>query len=305
MKYNSDEKPVGTGLGAASAGVAYSAAVVGYLAFSLVFSLIVIATGMTSSSDVYKYLSYLVAPLAVIVTQPICAKRRNTGFACLFPVKTKLKYYLNAPLLAFGLLFSVGFINTGFKELLELIGYESNLNSLPGTGGGMIVLSLFVIAVLPAVCEESLFRGVLLNNMEREAGSINTVLLVGFAFSLFHANILQTVYQFICGCSLALLAIRSRSILPSVLVHFINNAVIIIMNACGMDVNGNIFDMVPLWAAILVVVLSALSFIAAAFLLIFDKTPTYKPQKGGVKNFFIYGSVGICALVIMFIANLF
>ncbi|MCD7728521.1 MAG: CPBP family intramembrane metalloprotease [Clostridia bacterium] len=298
-------KTVKAGLGSSSAGVAYSAAVVGYLVFSLIVSIIVLACGLKSGDDAYIYISYLAAPLGLIVSQPICARYRGTGFKNLFPVKTSPKYYIVALLLSFGLLFSVSWVNTGVLKFLQLFGYTSSKSYLPDLSGGRVVLALLVIAVLPAVCEEGLFRGVMLNNMEKEAGSLNTIFIIGFAFALFHASAEQTVYQFICGCALALLAIRSRSILPSVLVHFLNNAVIIIMAACGMDTSGSLFDIAPLWAAITVTVLSAVSFIAAVVILVLDKKQVYPVQKGGVKKFFFTACVGIAALAVLWIVSLF
>ncbi|MCD8309269.1 MAG: CPBP family intramembrane metalloprotease [Clostridia bacterium] len=307
MAKNSSEQinTVGRGLGSSSAGIAYSAAVAGYLVFSLIVSIIVVAAGLTSADDAYIYISYLAAPLGIIISQPVCAKYRNTGFKNLFPVKTKAKYYLVALLLAFGLLFSVSWANTAVLKFLQLFGYEAKDSYLPDISGWLVLPAIIVIAVIPAVCEEGLFRGVLLNNMEKEAGSVNTILIIGFAFALFHASAEQTVYQFICGCALALLAVKSRSILPSMLVHFLNNAVIIIMAACGMDVSGSLFDLAPLWAAILITVLSAISFIAAAVILILDKEQLYPAQKGGVKKFFIGAAIGIVILAVLWIAGLF
>ena len=88
--------------------------------------------------------------------------------------------------------------------------------------------------MLPAFCEELLFRGVLLNACENGMGSIRAVFTVGFCFALFHGSPEQTVYQFIAGCVFAFVAVRSRSVTPSVLMHFINNALIVILGACGL-----------------------------------------------------------------------
>ena len=124
-------------------------------------------------------------------------------------------------------------------------------------------------------------------------------------FALFHASALQTFYQFICGCAFALLAIRARSLFPCVLAHFLNNAVIVVMQACGLNTSGTLFDMLPLWAAILVTVLSALSLIGGALILVCDKTPLKKPDKGGIKKFFLSASVGIAVLAVLWIVGLF
>lgn len=87
--------------------------------------------------------------------------------------------------------------------------------------------------------------------------------------------------------------------------HFLNNGIIIVLEACGLNTELTVFDWAPLWAAVLVTVLSAASLIVAAWFIIFDKTPLKKPVKGGVKNFFLAAGVGIVVLVIIWIAGLF
>ena len=145
----------------------------------------------------------------------------------------------------------------------------------------------------------------LLQSIKEETGHLNAVLLCGMCFALFHASALQTIYQFVCGCAFALLAIRSRSVLPGMLAHFLNNATIIILQACGLDTSGSLFDWAPLWAAVLVTVLSALSLAGAVAVMAADKTPLEKPVKGGVFAFFIAAAAGIVVLAVLWVAGFF
>ncbi len=297
------EESIVNGRGSVTGGIAYSAVVFAYILISLIFSVIVTACGLSSSSPVYVYISYLIAPVAVGATLPIVLKKRRVPFRMLVPVRTEPRYCLIAVLLAFGLLFSVSWLNVGFLKLLELCGYNySGLNL--DLSGGMIVPALVVVALIPALFEETLFRGVLLNNIERDTGTVNAVFICGFCFALFHANPVQTVYQFVCGCAFALLAVRSRSVVPCMIAHFLNNAVILILGACGLDTDGTVFDWAPLWAAVLVTVLSALCFICAVLLLIKEKKLVAKPVRGGVKWFFLSAAAGITALAIMWLVTL-
>ena len=301
--------------GSLTGGLVFSAAVAAYIILSLVFSLICAATGFSSQSegaagDAYIYISYLIAPLSVAVSLPLVLKLRKVSFASVMPVKMSpprqgAKWCGVAVLLAFGLLFSLSWINNGFNELLKLLGYENDVNFFPDISGGRVVPALIVMAVIPALFEETLFRGAVLQNARQEAGDLNSVFLCGLCFSLFHASALQTFYQFICGCAFALLAIRARSVLPCMIAHFLNNGIIIVLEACGLNTELTVFDWAPLWAAVLVTVLSAASLIVAAWFMIFDKTPLKKPVKGGVKNFFLAAGVGIVVLVIIWIAGLF
>ena len=52
-------------------------------------------------------------------------------------------------------------------------------------------------------------------------------------------------------------------------------------------------------------VTSALALVGAVIWLILDKTPLKKCEKGGVKLFFIFASVGIAALGLLWLLSLF
>lgn len=51
------------------------------------------------------------------------------------------------------------------------------------------------------------------------------IIISALLFGLMHANIRQTLYTFVGGIVLAILAIKTRSILPAMIIHFTNNAV--------------------------------------------------------------------------------
>ena len=69
----------------------------------------------------------------------------------------------------------------------------------------------------------------------RSFGIIGSVFLCGALFSLYHANPVQTIYQFVCGLAFAFMAVKSGSILPTVLSHFLNNTMIILLTKFGVS----------------------------------------------------------------------
>ena len=287
-------------------GFALSLAAILYVLVGLLISLIISAARIEQNSDAYLYLNYLAAPIAMTAAMAVTLKFKKFPVQRAYPVKCHPKYFLIALLLIFGLIFSVSWIDTGVTEFLKLLGYKPKEMDayLPNLSGGLIVPALLVIAVMPAIFEEGLFRGVILNTCEEGVGTIRTVFIVGFAFSLFHASAEQTVYQFLAGCTFAFIAIRAGSILPSVLMHFINNALIIIFAACGLlDEAGNLI--ISTGGQIALIVTSAAAFIGGMVWLILDKKPLVKCTKGAVQAFFIYGSVGIAVMGIMWILSFF
>ncbi len=86
-----------------------------------------------------------------------------------------------------------------------------------------IWLSLFFIAVQPAVFEEFLFRGAALTGY-RHLGWQKAILMSAFLFGMLHLNLQQGLYAFLFGAIFAFLVQRTGSILASMLPHFFVNA---------------------------------------------------------------------------------
>jgi len=83
---------------------------------------------------------------------------------------------------------------------------------------------LFFMAVVPAFCEETLFRGVVYGGYRKHGNKFVAVLLSGFLFGIMHMNLNQALYAFVIGVLLALLFEATNSIWPTILFHFVYNA---------------------------------------------------------------------------------
>jgi membrane protease YdiL (CAAX protease family) len=81
------------------------------------------------------------------------------------------------------------------------------------------LLSLMAIALVPALCEEVLVRGVVLPSLFRAFGGPTSVVLSAFLFGLMHLDPYR--FPFTCAVGLALGAVRLRtgSLLPSIAAH--------------------------------------------------------------------------------------
>lgn len=291
-----------------TSGFALSLTTVINIIFSLVLVGIVSAAGLQTGTDAYIYPSYIVPQLALFAGVAITVAARKVSFKETFPVKCHPKYYLIAAMLIFGLLFCLGEISTPIEQFFKLIGYRvrEKKDVLPNLSGGLVVPALLVIGVLPAIFEESLFRGVILRGCEEKAGTLATVLIVGMSFSLYHTSPEQTVYQFFAGCVFAFIALRSGSILPSVLMHFTNNALIVIFGACGLlDGAGN--TNFPFAVDLTLGIIGGLCLVGGILWLVFDgkhAVPFKKGEKGAVVRFFKYAAIGLAALAVMWITSL-
>ncbi len=106
--------------------------------------------------------------------------------------------------------------------LAALLGAESTSTRLP-SGGPELFLQFMALCVLPAITEELFFRGAL-QGLLRPCGSAAAIFGPALLFSLLHLDPVQGLTALVCGVFLGWLAERSGSILPGMLLHFVNNS---------------------------------------------------------------------------------
>jgi sodium transport system permease protein len=94
-------------------------------------------------------------------------------------------------------------------------------------GEGSLWLAGLSLVVLPAVCEELAFRGLILTGLRRRYRPWAAVGLSSFLFALYHMNVFQLLPTFLLGVVLALLTVRSGSVYPAMLFHFLHNGLLV------------------------------------------------------------------------------
>lgn len=94
--------------------------------------------------------------------------------------------------------------------------------------GISLLLNLFVIAVLPALLEELMFRGCVLKLL-RPYGNFFAVFVSSFLFGLMHGNLRQIPFAMMVGFCLGFLYIATDNIWIPIAVHFCNNAFSVLM----------------------------------------------------------------------------
>lgn len=110
-----------------------------------------------------------------------------------------------------------------FSFLLGLLGYQSSGSAATSVGTwGEFALSIILTAILPGVCEEFVHRGLLVKGFS-ELGVKKTIIYSGLLFGLMHLNVSQFFYATLIGCLLVVLVMASGSIVPAIIVHFMNN----------------------------------------------------------------------------------
>lgn len=136
------------------------------------------------------------------------------------------------------------YVSTFFNSIIQMLGYKPSTggaNGLPTTWW-VLILNLITTAVLPAIAEETLHRGMLLQGNSM-LGIKKTILLSGFLFGLLHLNVEQVFYASVIGLFLGYLCLGCNSIYPCIIIHFMNNATSVFLSFAsdkGWGI-GNIF----------------------------------------------------------------
>ncbi|MDR3216548.1 MAG: CPBP family intramembrane metalloprotease [Clostridiaceae bacterium] len=125
----------------------------------------------------------------------------------------------------------------GFVKFVSLLGYNYS-NSFPNAEYfPLFLLIVFMLGVLPAMGEEMFIRGAVMSGLKQRS-YVFAVLCSALLFSLMHGNALQTVHQFALGIVLALICIMSGSYWASVLLHFLNNLISLVVTVYIPQLNG-------------------------------------------------------------------
>ena len=110
-------------------------------------------------------------------------------------------------------------------EMIELMSEVLTADSV-----GRFLWLLLMAAVVPAVVEETLFRGAALSGFRRGLPALPAVIVAGAIFGLFHLTP-DTVFRFLptawLGILLGWIVVVSGSLPLAILLHFLNNGLIL------------------------------------------------------------------------------
>jgi sodium transport system permease protein len=175
----------------------------------------------------------LVVPVCVMIASS--RTRASIGLA-----RPRANRYWGAALLIGA---SAWYLNMRLVEALPLRSEDAQLMNLIDRPSLPIVI--LAVALAPAVCEEVLFRGVLVRALATRFFPLVAILLGAVVFSLYHLRVVQLVPTFTLGLLFGYLALRADSALPGMLAHFVNNAVALVVARGDAPPIANIFGRHP------------------------------------------------------------
>ncbi|HTP80507.1 MAG TPA: CPBP family intramembrane glutamic endopeptidase [Bacteroidota bacterium] len=138
-----------------------------------------------------------------------------------FPIPQSLRHIL-------------GPVKEMFDELLRTIVRAESVPEL--------LVVILIVAIVPAVVEETMFRGLIQSAFNRALMPSTAAVVTGIIFALFHLNPFELVPLVGLGCYLGFLRYRSETLILPVVVHGLNNLLAILAVYFHMDDSGPLLD---------------------------------------------------------------
>lgn len=93
---------------------------------------------------------------------------------------------------------------------------------------GPLITPLIALALMPALAEELVFRGVLARGLASRGAAL-AVVVSALAFCVYHRVPAQMLGTLPLAFVLGVLAVRSGSVVPGMVAHLLNNAIVIVL----------------------------------------------------------------------------
>ena len=182
-------------------------------------------SNIRSIPDWLTYLTYAISQIGVIFIPTYIYLRKKK-----IKIQETLRFNKIKALPAFLIIIAAAPITITISTLNDLIlnlFYDTSKTvstvQLPeiNTLGKFLMATLF-IAMMPAIFEELMSRGVFLTAYERR-GSYKAIIFSGLFFGLFHFDLSKLFFTIVLGCILAYYVLRTNSIFAGMIAHFMNN----------------------------------------------------------------------------------
>lgn len=187
--------------------------------------------------------------------------------------------------------FSVSYLNTSFfTSLFPRISANlvpSAVSDLAGRKTSeltvLFLIEILSTAIVPAICEEYLFRGAILTNL-LPFGKSTAIFASAFLFGMMHQNPMQILYTTLMGIVIGYVYVKTRSIWVCMILHFCNNLVTVLEEYLPAFTKS-------IWLIYLLDLIVVLAGAVSVLLLLLHKSKEYNPEKDG--SFGVVGERGM------------
>ena len=196
------------------------------LILSLALVFVMIALGIQeegSTGELMLLENGMISMIVFFFVGVIYCLIRRLRFSAIFPFD-KVRGGLLAQLCVIGLSFSLmsNYVVSLVNSVFGLVGVENAGGNIDVGSHPNVLLYILIVAVMPAFAEEFAFRGIVMGVLRPYSEGL-AILVSSAAFALMHGNFVQLPFTFCCGLVFAFIDIKTNSLLPSIIIHFLNN----------------------------------------------------------------------------------
>lgn len=187
----------------------------------------------------------MLAQVALLIILLFLRKKYDLKSALKFQPKLGAQNIIICALIGIIGIFALSPIVDWFGIFLESIGFNLAEIGFDISSPLMLIVGIIFMALVPAVLEEAIFRGAILQGLKRY-GKWVAIFGTSALFVLVHGSLQQVLYPFIISIILCNVVLKTNSVCASMIVHFVSNALTLILAYVGFAF------VLPLWASILV-----------------------------------------------------
>ena len=167
--------------------------------------------------------SLLLQVVVLLLPALFFMRLRGRGYGQAIRLRRPVPAFLPLLCFAFLLLLSGCFLLSALFGGTHTIGNSSSSFEAAAPNGILqAFVAIPVLALLPAVCEELLFRGILCTELDRRGG-LRAILVGSLLFSLIHFDLANLPVYFYAGVILTLVLYVTDSLIATMLIHALYN----------------------------------------------------------------------------------
>ena len=152
-------------------------------------------------------------------------RMRGRGYGKAIRLRRPAAAHIPLLICAFFLLLVGGFLlSTLFGGTHTIGNSSSSFEAATPSGIWQTLIAIPVLALLPAICEELLFRGILCTELDRR-GALRAVLVGSLLFALIHFDLANLPVYFYAGVLLTLVLYVTDSLIATMIIHALYNLV--------------------------------------------------------------------------------
>ncbi len=106
---------------------------------------------------------------------------------------------------------------------------ESLLGQIPNPSVLSYILLIMVTALIPAICEELMFRGVIQTSLSLSGRRGLSIFLMATGFALYHNDPYFILAPFFAGLYLGVIRLKSDNLYTTILTHFVMNSTLVLI----------------------------------------------------------------------------